>query len=192
MPKECSVFQCDKEAQEDGLGNVTSMTSESVLSVEELKDHGCELAGEGNMREALDHFERGIKLDPSHYLCWELKSQVLLHFDKFLPAIHAAEEATRLAPDWPEGFVTLARAQREFGEIEMAVENMKKALSLDKTNLEYLAEHNEMTIDMKKLQKIREEQETQDKQACCNIQGQCSCSAKPVCLADVSNKTMSD
>jgi hypothetical protein len=35
-----------------------------------------------------------------------------------------------LAPTWPDGYLTLARAQREFGEPELALKNLKTAYSL--------------------------------------------------------------
>ena len=36
----------------------------------------------------------------------------------------------RLAPEWSDGFVTLARAQRELGEVELALQNMQTAYTL--------------------------------------------------------------
>jgi hypothetical protein len=36
----------------------------------------------------------------------------------------------RIAPGWSDGYVTLARAQREFGEPELALNNLKMAKSI--------------------------------------------------------------
>ena len=35
-----------------------------------------------------------------------------------------------LKPDWCEGYVTLARAQREMGEVDLSLDSYKKAISL--------------------------------------------------------------
>ena len=35
-----------------------------------------------------------------------------------------------LKPDWCEGYITLARAQREMGEVHLAIDSYKKAISL--------------------------------------------------------------
>lgn len=46
---------------------------------------------------------------------------------KFFPAIQAATRATEIAPDWPEAYVTLGRAQLNFGEFKLAVQSFEKA-----------------------------------------------------------------
>jgi tetratricopeptide (TPR) repeat protein len=142
-----------------------------IIGADEYKSLGCEYAesgGEENMRKALVHFEKGLVLDPSNYFLWELKSQILLFFDKYLPAIAAAEEVVRLAPSWPEGFVTLARAQREFGEIELAHANMQKAAVLNTVNTEYAEELQEIEEIVKRLRAARAlyEEEKQQHASC--------------------------
>jgi tetratricopeptide (TPR) repeat protein len=59
-----------------------------------------------------------------------LIAQALLSLDELLPAIKSAEEVIRIAPGWADGYVTLARAQREFGEPELALDNLKMARSI--------------------------------------------------------------
>jgi tetratricopeptide (TPR) repeat protein len=72
----------------------------------------------------------------------DLISQALLNLDELLPAIKSAEEVIRyerivlffdvdrIAPGWADGYVTLARAQREFGEPELALANLNLAISI--------------------------------------------------------------
>jgi tetratricopeptide (TPR) repeat protein len=153
-----SIFNCDStendgftsqdldDDQAETIATVDSTLSVQLqsLSADEHKALGCSLAENGDMREALSHFELGLTLAPTDHFLWDLKSQVLLHFDKFLPAIKAAEEVVRLAPAWSEGYVSLARAQREFGEIEWALGNMQTAQGLDKNNVEYANELTEI------------------------------------------------
>ena len=161
-----TIFQCDDGEECDDTDNVNiiklSENEELELTAGHFKSLGCELAergGDDDMRQALLHFESGLKLDPTNHLLWELKSQVFLYFDKLLPAIEAAEEAVRLAPSWAEGFVTLARAQREFGEIELALANMKMANKLDKVSVEIIQELNEIEDIVQRLLAARESYE---------------------------------
>lgn len=159
-----SIFNCDESESntseaiiqgndDSSSDNVTPLNSVS-LTADDHKSLGCALAESGDddsMRRALAHFEKGLLLAPNSHLLLDLKSQILLHFDKFLLAIKAAEEVVKLAPTWSEGFVTLARAQREFGELELAQTNMQTAQSLDKDNIEYsieLLEINELVLQL--------------------------------------------
>jgi hypothetical protein len=80
-------------------------------------------------------------------LLYELVSQAMLQFDDmFLTAIQYAEKTVALAPNWSEGYVTLGRAQREFGEPEAALQSFKTALSLDTSNTEIISEISELEL----------------------------------------------
>lgn len=46
----------------------------------------------------------------------------------------------RIAPGWADGYVTLARAQREFGEPELALDNLKMARSIFQKRLSNLGQ----------------------------------------------------
>lgn len=48
----------------------------------------------------------------------------------WLQAVHYAEKAVQIAPEWSEGYLTLSRAQREFGEPEIALETIQKGITL--------------------------------------------------------------
>eukprot|EP00803_Ostreobium_quekettii_P006028 evm.model.scf_120.6 EVM.evm.TU.scf_120.6 scf_120:76901-77781(+) len=51
-------------------------------------------------------------------------------------AVKCAESAVELRPGWTEGLVTLARAQRNLGEVRLAFLNLEKALKLEPAHLE--------------------------------------------------------
>lgn len=148
-----SVFTFDDKVDDNAIlfvegdhcssSEYTSGPSSPSFLADDFRALGCALAesgDEGDMRNALSHFDKGLLLDPTNHVLWELKSQVLLHFDRHLPAIRAADEAVRLAPGWAEGHLSLARAQREFGEIELALTSMRMAQSLDANNEDYALE----------------------------------------------------
>lgn len=60
-----------------------------------------------------------------------------------------------LKPDWCEGYVTLARAQREMGEVDLSLDSYKKAISLldTATSLDE-AEKEEVRQESKELTQI--------------------------------------
>lgn len=169
-----SIFNCDEsrsiiseainEENDVSSSDKVPPVSSVSLTADDHKSLGCALAENGDddsLRKALSHFEAGLLLAPTNHFLLDLKSQILLHFDKFLLSIKAAEEVVRLAPTWSEGFVTLARAQREFGELELAQTNMQTAQSLDKDNTEYsaeLLEINELVVQLHAVRAKYEEQ----------------------------------
>lgn len=197
-----SIFNCADSkciTPEAVFDEVEESSNISVsLTADDHKSLGCELAEKGDddsLRQALAHFEKGLLLAPGNHLLLDLKSQVLLHFDKFLLAIKAAEEVVKLAPTWSEGYVTLARAQREFGELELSQINMQAALSLDKDNAEYSAELLEINDLVEQLHAVRAKYEKEKTSNvsfdgtchatyCASFQTTCSssksCCSKPV------------
>jgi hypothetical protein len=178
-----SIFKCDSDnnknvgefdpnTENDPLTEDHFIIPPTLLGANDYKDMGCACAEKGSesgMREALTHFEMGLEIEPTNFILWELKAQVLLSFDKLLAAIEAAEEVTRLAPLWPEGFVTLARAQREFGEIELALVSMQTAITLLGTDddvpsaEEYIQELSEIQAIVTRLLAARDEYEAEKK-----------------------------
>lgn len=165
-----SVFKSDDIIEVNAAQDCSTSLN---LSADDHKTMGCELAErgeEGDMRKALNHFDEGILLQPTNHFLWDLKSQLLLYFDKCLPAIEAAEEVVRLSPSWAEGWVTLARAQREFGEIELAFDSMRRASTLHPGHAEYLSEQAEMESVVMNLQRARAKHEEER----AVHQGQCS------------------
>eukprot|EP00029_Vermamoeba_vermiformis_P009576 TRINITY_DN4818_c0_g1_i2.p2 TRINITY_DN4818_c0_g1~~TRINITY_DN4818_c0_g1_i2.p2 ORF type:complete len:102 (-),score=22.37 TRINITY_DN4818_c0_g1_i2:6-311(-) len=70
--------------------------------------------------------------------------------DKNFQAIQWAAKSTELNPSYIDGWITLARAQLNFGEIELAVDSFSKALKLNPDNEEI---KNELDEAIKVMQK---------------------------------------
>lgn len=66
-----------------------------------------------------------------------------LQMDEFFAAVESAVKATKLAPAWPEGFLTLARAQINFGELDLGLETLKRAITLPAEDTEVKREIHE-------------------------------------------------
>jgi len=57
-------------------------------------------------------------------------AQVLLETDQTWEAVKAADTATQLSPGWPDAWLSLGRAQRNFGEPLLAQASLARALEL--------------------------------------------------------------
>ncbi|GJT99825.1 pol polyprotein [Tanacetum coccineum] len=90
----------------------------------------------GKYREALGKWEAAITLMPERAALHEQKAQVLLEMGETWKSITAATRATQLEPSWPEAWVTLGRAQLNFGEPDSAIESFDKALAIKPDSVE--------------------------------------------------------
>lgn len=102
----------------------------SLAFSELLQSQGNSLAEEGKYVAALGKWEAALALTPERAVLHEQKAQVLLEISETWKALQAATRATELQPSWPEAWVTLSRAQLNFGEPELSVQSAKKALEL--------------------------------------------------------------
>ncbi|KAI3807536.1 hypothetical protein L1987_23466 [Smallanthus sonchifolius] len=84
----------------------------------------------GKYREALGKWEAAITLMPERATLHEQKAQVLLEIGETWKSITAATRATQLEPSWAEAWVTLGRAQLNFGEPDSAIESFDTALAI--------------------------------------------------------------
>ncbi|KAL0314368.1 UNVERIFIED_CONTAM: Tetratricopeptide repeat protein 33 [Sesamum angustifolium] len=90
----------------------------------------------GKYREALGKWESAITLMPERAILHEQKAQVLLELGEAWNALKAATRATELEPRWAEAWVTLGRAQLNYGEPDCAIESFDKALALKPDSVE--------------------------------------------------------
>ncbi|KAK7286927.1 hypothetical protein RJT34_22290 [Clitoria ternatea] len=96
----------------------------------EFQSQGEKLALDGKYREALGKWEAALALAPDVSALHEQKAQVLLEMGDAWNALKAATRATELEPSWAEAWVTLGRAQLNFGEPDNAIESFDQALAL--------------------------------------------------------------
>lgn len=102
----------------------------SDTTTESLQHQGNKLAEEGKFHEALGKWEAALTLTPDNAILHEQKAQVLLEVGDAWRALTSASRATELDPLWPEAWVTLGRAQLNFGEPDSAILSFDKALAL--------------------------------------------------------------
>ncbi|KAL0556287.1 hypothetical protein IC582_004799 [Cucumis melo] len=97
---------------------------------ESFQAQGDTLAESGKFREALGKWETALTLMPENAILHEQKAQVLLEVGEAWGALKAATRATDLDPSWAEAWITLGRAQLNFGEPDSAIESFDKALAI--------------------------------------------------------------
>ncbi|CAA3026399.1 tetratricopeptide repeat 33 [Olea europaea subsp. europaea] len=129
------VVEEDKAVQNEELSNKEISASgngeENAKKLgEEYEAQGNKLAEDGNYQEALGKWETAIVLMPERAVLHEQKAQVLLELGESWHALKAATRATELEPTWAEAWITLGRAQLNFGEPDCAIESFDKALAI--------------------------------------------------------------
>ncbi|XP_047959039.1 uncharacterized protein LOC125204421 isoform X1 [Salvia hispanica] len=119
------------ETQGNDLAEVIIWLSCSLNSIYSLS-----FMKEGKYREALVKWEAAITLVPEKAILHEQKAQVLLELGEAWNALKAATRAMELDPGWAEAWVTLGRAQLNFGEPDLAIESFDKALAIKPDSVE--------------------------------------------------------
>lgn len=102
----------------------------------------------------------GLNTQPRNHVLLELKAQALLSLDRYFLAIQSAEACVQLAPQWSVGHLTLARAQRQFGEIELALRSAERAKALDPHDIDITHEIRELKVLVDRLRAARLEEES--------------------------------
>jgi tetratricopeptide (TPR) repeat protein len=104
-----------------------------VQEIEKLTEEGCSFAETGNFGTALKIWNT---IKPCSFIIHEMKAQAYLNIDSLISAAKEAAMAIELNPSWSCGYHTLARVQREMGELDLSIENYKCAKSIDPSNAE--------------------------------------------------------
>ncbi|XP_074558866.1 uncharacterized protein LOC141814816 isoform X1 [Curcuma longa] len=133
------------EADSENLNDrQEALTNEDRIRnlVECFRSQGNQLAEDGKYHEALGKWEAAVSLEPKNAVLHEQKAQVLLEIGDSWNAIKAATQATELEPSWCEAWLTLGRAQLNFGEPDSAIESFDKVLEIKPNHEEACADRN--------------------------------------------------
>lgn len=133
-----------------------------------LQREGCTLAEAGRFRAAMARWAEAAELAPQSAVLCELRAQASLALGEDFRAIQFALRATQLAPEWGDGFLTLARSHVNFGELELALAHLDTALALLGASDELLAERREVQELLARQREViaaREAQEAHERDA---------------------------
>ncbi|KAI9113112.1 hypothetical protein K1719_015637 [Acacia pycnantha] len=128
--KDAEIGSRNSDQSEDQDSSHPSDLSESRRLAQEFQAQGDKLAEDGKYGEALGKWESALSLTPEVAVLHEQKAQVLLEIGDPWNALKAAMRATELQPSWAEAWVTLGRAQLNFGEPDCAIESFDRAVSI--------------------------------------------------------------
>ncbi|CAK0780551.1 hypothetical protein CVIRNUC_005090 [Coccomyxa viridis] len=144
------------EPEDEAVPQLTD--AEKNQQVQSLKDQGFQKAEEKDFSTAIRLWDEALILRPQNAELHEMKAQVLLEVKQYWPAVQAATSATSSEPSWAPGFVTLARAQYNYGEPEEALKSIDHALKLEPENVDALSEINDIRTQVQR--RKREDQHT--------------------------------
>lgn len=99
--------------------------------IEELFFEGSDLHGEGRSDEAMDRFERCLRMDPDYVDALLGKAMVHLSRGQFDEAIDCGKRIVELAPDDVLAHTNLSVFYQRAGRIAEAEESAAKAKVLD-------------------------------------------------------------
>ncbi|CAK9138487.1 unnamed protein product [Ilex paraguariensis] len=115
---------------------LASEKDETTQLAEDFQGQGNKLAEDGKYREALGKWEAALTLTPDRAVLHEQKAQLLLEIGEAWNALKAATRAAELEPSWAEAWITLGRAQLNFGEPDRAMESFDRALAIKPESVE--------------------------------------------------------
>ncbi|XP_016443385.1 uncharacterized protein LOC107768751 isoform X1 [Nicotiana tabacum] len=123
-------FTVPKNEESDLISHSNGDDDDTIKLVESFQELGNKLAEDGKYREALGKWEAAILLMPDRAILHEQKAQILLELGETWNALKAATRATELEPSWAEAWITLGRAQLNYGEPDSAIESLDRALAI--------------------------------------------------------------
>ena len=125
-------------------GGSMSLVENASMRALSCKEMGCDLAGRGRMSEAITKWQEGVLFSPQDHLLHELLAQGFLSLDRNMLALRAANRAVELCPMWTEGLLTLARVQRELGELVSSSETYQRIITMEPKNAFALQEMSDL------------------------------------------------
>ncbi|WOK97365.1 tetratricopeptide repeat protein 33 [Canna indica] len=144
-------------------GKNTNEAQEALTGDEHIKklvdsflSQGNRLAEDGKYHEALGKWEAALSMEPRNAVLHEQKAQALLEIGDSWNALKAATQATELKPSWCEAWVTLGRAQLNFGEPDSAIESFSRALEINPNHDEAQADRNTALRLVKRRKQLQE------------------------------------
>ncbi|KAL4438221.1 hypothetical protein ABPG77_010582 [Micractinium sp. CCAP 211/92] len=123
-------FESDEDEQSQQLGAQPPLSSSRDNAGLE-KEAGDRAAAAGHWGLALRHWDSALAAGAADaHVLHEAKAQVLLEVGDDWRALQCASRAVELQSGWAAGHLTLARAQLNLGEPELALASMEQVLQL--------------------------------------------------------------
>jgi tetratricopeptide (TPR) repeat protein len=130
-PKICDpIMFIEKDEQEERINSSIDITEENLELQKQLEDwerKGVEAAEKEDYQLALGYFNRILFLRPQNHIIYEYRAQIYLDIGEIIQAVQSIEKSIQCNPNWYVAYNTLARCQREMGELYLARSNITKS-----------------------------------------------------------------
>ena len=130
-------LQIEKAAESEAtllIANKQPISQESFDKAETAKKLGNKLFVEHKYSEAIQQYDISLQCFPTEASYFANRSVCYLNLNDFLPALHDALIATRLAPKWSKGYYRLAMARLAVGRHTDASSAAMEGVCIDPGN----------------------------------------------------------
>jgi len=103
---------------------------------QDAKTKGNEFYGKGQFKQALEHYTKAIKLDPTDPAFYSNRAVTYLKLDQNEKAIQDAEQCIKLKPNWSKGYYRKGVALFNLNKYQAAKKEYETALSYEPDNQE--------------------------------------------------------
>lgn len=103
---------------------------------EEAYAEGMRLAQEGLLKQAMEEFDKAIRLKPTYAEAFSARGNVRNRLVQNARAIEDFDEAIRLNPQYTEAYYNRANAYMDIGQREKAVQDYSKTIALNPSHAE--------------------------------------------------------
>ena len=95
-----------------------------------LKEKGNKAFGQRKYQEAIDLYTSAIRINDTNPVFYTNRAQAFLKLGKAMDASQDCRKALELKPDFVKAFIHLAKALKELGEVQEAIETLERAEGL--------------------------------------------------------------
>jgi tetratricopeptide (TPR) repeat protein len=103
-----------------------------------LNNRGMALGQQGELANAIEHFEQALRIDPNHAEAHNNLGAALVRSAKSAEAIEHLRQASRLEPDFAEAHFNWGLALAQLGKPDEAIKHYRKALQIGPGDAEAL------------------------------------------------------
>ena len=115
---------------EEAKKKLTYVLNVQPKNLAALEILGIICSNSGNLKQAVKHFEKIIKIKPDYHLAWSNRGNALLELKQYDQALASYDKAISLKPDYHSAWYNRGNALKELKQYDQALASYDKAISL--------------------------------------------------------------